>query len=180
MSASYLADLADALLAAAQAGLAEARTGHPPPDRTFVSHGVPADDLACPGNGMLTVHAGRAPGGQLGALHHVGFSTPTAMPARVPLQVIYSLIVTLKRCYPVGQIGAPIPEAADVTEAAEALLTDLWCLATKLYELRDAETLFAAHSAQQVGIGDAIVVDPMGGPAGFTLSVVVNLSEPGP
>ena len=161
MPASFLADLAADLLAAAYAGLDQTITGNPAPDRVYISHGEPAWDF-CDGTGTLVVFVSPISHRQI-ASHAKCWISPTA-----------NFCVELIRCVPsLTDEGSP-PPAADLTDSAESLLRDIWSLLQAIYEW------FGLFDCEMVDVGQAIALGPAGGAAGWRVCLSMTLSDPDP
>lgn len=175
-TATYLDTLAHDLLDAASDGLTAARTGHPAPERVYVSHGVPAVDL-CTGDdqtGQLSVYLDPARG-----LDIVAKPDRPRVPRQLLVQPIALFVVELWRCHPAFTRGGEIPSAAVLDDAASMLLTDLWCLETQLFTEAADGTLFTVD-CHRVEVLGAQALNPQGGAAGWRLPVRVALSDTGP
>lgn len=173
MTVAYLSTTADALLAAALAGLAQATTGVAPPSHVFVAHGQPAWDFPCEG-GQLTVH--------VETVAHV----PTDdSPLRQSCQIVPKpvWVITLIRCVRGLRPNPtdPFPAETDIDEDSGLLLIDLWAILTELYDRIAANTLIPGNvTACDYTIGDAIPVGPEGAAAGWEIRVTTVANDQGP
>lgn len=167
MSVNYLAEIADAILAAGVAALVEATTGRPGPGNAFVSHGPPATDKCCD-TGMLTVHL-------LRLNHHVSFvdelpQSPCGVEHRP------TFLLTLARCYPGQDAAGKSPATSTIDSAASDLLEDLWALVTELSDRISSCSLFDGQAdCGDAEIGEVAPLDPeTTGCGGWTIEVALN------
>ena len=171
MSSTYLADCADALLAAAAAGLASATTGRPVPSTQIVSHGAPPLDWCCD-DGMLTVHVADV-------THNQQYKNDLQqVPCGVEPRVQF--VITVARCWPtMDQQGNLSPALVDA--AAQDQLEDLWCLLTEVYDRAAAKTLFPGQiTCGDVEVGAAVPVNAEGGCAGWEIPLSLTTNDTGP
>lgn len=173
MTVSYLADQADAILAAALAGLAEATTGHAPPSTTIVTHGPPAGDVC--DDGLLAVY----------------LDTVTHLPLRGSQNTDHScllvaepvFVVVLLRCVPGLNDSRvdPLPNPDDLDDSAGELLVDLWALLTELYDRIAANTLLPdLDDPCDITIDFARHIPPEGRTAGWELRLTMSANDTGP
>ncbi len=169
MGISYLADCADALLAATLAGLAEATTGRPPPATSYLSHGEPVPDHC----GEVTVH-----------LESVGHLRERGDDLVQSCQVLAepTFVISIFRCATnLGDGPNPLPDADDLDTDAASLLEDLWAVLTELYDRIAAGTLIPGQDeCRDVTIGIALPVEQQGDVAGWTIPVTVTANDQGP
>lgn len=175
MGVSYLADVADALLAAALAGLAEATTGRPPPATSYLSHGEPVPDHC----GEVTVH-----------LESVGHEPERFTSQGVSgggfqsCQVVASprFVISIFRCATnLGDGTNPLPSGDALDSDAADLLDDLWAVLTELYDRMAACTLVPGQSdCEDVSIEVAVPIEQQGDVAGWAIPVVVTANDQGP
>ena len=177
MQPQYLDLMAADLLDAALAGLAEARTGIPPPGRRYTAHGRPVVDIceASDGTGQLSVYADpRAP------LAFVSNNPRAGALSSVPRTLLIAPVATFTiewwRCHPAFTVGGEIPDAADLDAAASMLLVDLWCMATQLLAEWRAGTLLSVRCAS-LEIGPVASLGPLGGAGGWSISVRAGLDD---
>lgn len=155
MPVSTLADLADALLTEASAGLDVARTGHPNFARQFVSHNAPAWEVCAAS--QLTVHTA--------SLSHRQPTTkaPCMIWPRLELHVQFV------RCVTTEPIEGPDAAALDVD--ATGLLVDLQALVSWLYDHP------IGGACEEIQFGNAIPLGPSGGIAGYDVAVFVGVND---
>lgn len=179
MGATYVYDLADDLLAEALDGLAESRTGHAPPSRTYVSHGEPADDtglLSCEADGQLTVHVDEDAG--IEPIFRRDSNLPGTQCAFAPYA---RFCVTLYRCVPTIDDQGNAPNAAELDASARDLNIDAWCLFTYLATLWGNGDLFGGMFAcKDVEWEGMTPIHPRGGAAGWRICFRVQLNDTGP
>lgn len=168
MTVAYLSSVADALLAAALAGIAQTTTGVAPPSRVLVVHGQPAWDCE-----QLTVH-----------LETVTHAPTDDDVIRQHCQIVPkpTWVITLIRCVPGLQEGTdPIPSTTDLDTSAGSLLVDLWALLTELYDRIAANTLIPGHiDPCDLTVGDVVYVGPEGGYGGWEVRVIAIANDQGP
>lgn len=172
MPVGLLNTFAEQILAAAQAALVQATTGHAPPTYAYVAHDLPAADNCCDG-GQLTVHLGglRRDRHQYGE-HEVGDT--------VVMKATY--IITLMRCVTgmSDSMTDPLPATADIDADAGDLLIDLWALLTELWDRVDEETLAPGLTRFDVEVGDPTPLETEGDCAGWIIPVVIDAFGRGP
>lgn len=174
VAVSYLADVAEALLQAALAGLAAATTGHAPPDVVYVEHDSPLVLGRACGDGILTVH--------LELVRHVPTEDDNF---RQSCQVLPTptWVITLLRCVPGLREGvnAPLPPVDDLDAAYKDLLVDLWALLTELYDRLANDTLIPGlDDSCDFTIGEASLIGPEGRVAGWEIRVTHVTNDQGP
>jgi len=125
MSADYLYTTCDTLLDVALDAVSEQRTGRPPPDRVFVSHG-PTEAQGCP-NGQLTVHHEPI------RLQYSRQQTASSMPKGGPVVPQMEAVVRLFRCVRQLEDDGNVPTAEFEDEQAARLMVDGWALATGVW-----------------------------------------------
>lgn len=171
MSSTYLADMADALLASALAGLAQATTGRAVPSTTLVSHGPPPLEWCCE-DGMLAVH--------LESVTHNQLYKSDVQQVPCGVEPVARFVVTCARCWPTMDDDGVLP-AATVDAATAEQLEDLWCLLTEFYDRAGAKTLFPGQtSCDDVEIEQVAPLDADGGCAGWTIQVAITTNDTGP
>jgi hypothetical protein len=182
MGATYLYDLADTLLTAAEAALDPTRTGVTVPGYTYVSHDDPVADLegCCSdttegdedvyGGGILTVSLGSPDGDPL------DFTPPTG---QCQMSTLANFTVTLLRCVPaLDDDGAPPP--AELNASARRLLVDLWCLTTGLRDARRQDIWPSGVVCKSFTFTNTRALAPLGGCGGWQITVQVATNDPGP
>lgn len=180
MPSDALADFLDTLLVAAEAGLAQSRTGRALPKRRYVSHGPPAMHPTCDTLAVYprTIEARSNRAVQQQAL-------PGGQCVVVP---VLNATIEWWRCVPkVGDDGPTMPTPADLSASARALLIDAWALLTYLIEQRCVGTLVGTGTspdsdASNVTIGTTTLLPPAGGFGGYRveLSFIGNAHGPPP
>lgn len=168
MASTYLATVADGLLDALLAGLAQVTTGRAAPDTSYVSHGPPAYDC-CP---FAVVYLDPLDGVTHNALEDPPFDQDCIIVPRA------TWILEWTRCVPaLTDDGWPTPATLDVS--AQDLLEDLWCVLTELYDRHKSGALVGSGCGD-VSIGNAMIIEPQGGCAGWKVPVTTILNDPGP
>lgn len=157
-------DLANEYLEACVVALGATSAG--PPDRVFVSPGVPPWD--CPN--QLTVHVG-AP---------IVADTLPLVPALAPLhrtQVhevdLIALTATVLRCAPLMTDFAEMPTPASIDTVSQQTYADLWAIWNYLKTAKRAATLFAPKE-REFALDPAVPV-AMGDTCGWQIGIRVQL-----
>lgn len=133
-----------------------------PPDRRFVSPGLPALDC-CP---QLTVHPGPlAKASALAGGPLVPYEQVTGISEN-----LWSLVITITRCT-ANPTGAQPPPAALLAAIAAETLTDVWDIWNGIQDQIRSGILFHDLGCKATSIGPAVPLDEQGGCVGWTLSV---------
>lgn len=163
---SDLYALADEYLDACVIALADTPDG--PPDRVFVSPGVPSWD--CPE--QLTVHIGAPVVADTFPLQ------PSLSPAhRVTVQGEVDVIVvtaTILRCVPTVDDYGNLPSPATIDAAAQQTCADLWAIWNHIKKGKRDGTLFAPKE-REFRLDPAVSLPQGGGAAGWQIPIVVQL-----
>lgn len=169
-SAAYLWDRATELLGKSLLALAQARTGHAPPTRVFVSHGEPgAPPPECE---QLTVHLFPAK-----PLRSIDLGKSGRLQTQCLVALVADLRIQVFRCTP----SEPVPGEETLDDSAAKLLRDLWCMETYLHAERAAGTLFAGvGTCEAVTIAEPRLLPDSGAAAGWELPVTLSLNDSGP
>lgn len=175
MPTNYLHGIATDILNASLNGLADACTGNPPPERTYVSHGPSAVDACENTNGQLSVYLDRL------EMRPAGVQA-RGVPGGFQCQVmpIARFVVELFRCVPVPNDRGVPPTDEALNDSAADLLIDAWSIVTFLITERANGDLIPEIGCDGVGIGFLTPVAPQGGVAGWTFNVEVLLNDAGP
>lgn len=163
---SDLFAIADEYLDACVLALADTPEG--PPDRCFVSPGVPAWD--CPD--QLTVHVGAPLVADTLPLQ------PSLAPThRVTVQAEVDIIVltaTILRCVPTIDDFGNLPSPAAIDAASQQVCADLWAIWNHVKSMKRAGTLFPPRE-REFALDPAVSLQQAGGAAGWQIPIRVNL-----
>lgn len=165
MAVAALAVQADAILAAVEAALALATTGHAAPSQVFRSHGPPNLELCCE-DGVAAVW--------LEQVSHDPVNADGPEPGCDPAENYAHWVIGIYRCWPSGDVAAPSADEYDT--ASETLLIDAWALLTELYDRNRAGTLLPGCDCQTVRWGALTPHDAEGGCAGWEMRLTVDLA----
>jgi hypothetical protein len=173
MSLGYLAECADALLAAGIAALAQETTGRAPPATSYLSHGEPTPDHC----GEITVH-----------LESVGHEPPrgdSGIQQSCQLVASPTFVISLFRCVTNLNDSAanPFPSGDALDTDAASLLEDLWALLTELYDRIAAGTLvpgLGEDDCENVTVGEVAPIETEGDVAGWRIPVTLSANDLGP
>ncbi len=182
VSVAYLAEVAQSLLDAAEAGLVQSTTGHAPPTHAYVCHGEPTGDYCCDG-GELAVWIERM------MPVDPGIASTGAVSGQIPQYGCVVLweatyVVALHRCYPNTSGGGAAPSPAVMHAASSDLMIDLWALLTEYSDRMKAETLIpgGAQNCRNITLEEVTPAEdgPTGACAGWEFRVTVRCSDAGP
>lgn len=167
MASSDLFDLCDQYLDACVAALADTPEG--PPDRYFVSPGVPSWD--CPE--QLTVHVGAPLVADTFPLQ------PSLAPAhRVTVQGqvdMIQLTATILRCAPTLGDDGTLPTPAQIDAASQQTLADLWAIWNYVKTAKRQNVLFPPKE-REFQLDPAVSLNQTGGVCGWQVPIRVQLN----
>jgi len=176
MSVDYLAQCADALLAAVDAALVVATTGHAAPGTSYLSHGEPTPDHC----GEVTVHL-ESVGHEPQSFNSQGLSG--GLPQSCNVVGIPTFVISLFRC--VTNLSDsqtdPFPSGDTLDSDAASLLVDLWALLTELYDRIEENTLLPGlDDPCDLAIGEVTPIETDGDVAGWRIPVTFSANDHGP
>ncbi len=180
MSSDYIGDMADALVSAGVAGLAQATTGRAAPTGYRV-HAPVVCDLNC-GSGQLTVHLSQVFLAPLDDEVTVGRPFPGNCCAGIWKA---TFVMTLLRCISnLDASGRPVASTVQDGDAAD-LMEDLWALLTQLDDQIEAGTLFTASEfpgirCEDITVGFAVPKEIEGNCGGWEIPITVRMNDSGP